>query len=63
MRIVIVGEESAGAQVVRSVHAAEHEIVAVLASHGTGGVAATVKTLAEKLGLATLPAASVLTRN
>jgi methionyl-tRNA formyltransferase len=59
MRIVIIGEESAGAQVLRSVAGSEHEVAAVLTSDGTGGVAATVKALAAKLGVATLPAASV----
>jgi len=59
LKIVIVGQESAGAQVLRSLVAKGSEIAAVLTSDGTGGVTGPVKALAERLDIRTFPASSV----
>jgi methionyl-tRNA formyltransferase len=59
MKIVIVGEESAGVQALRSVVSAGHEIPAVLTSDYATGAAGPVKALAAKLGVLTLQAARV----
>jgi methionyl-tRNA formyltransferase len=60
LRIVLVGQEAPGAQLLRALHASSHEVVAVLTQEPDAkGGPASLSGLATRLGLETLPAALV----
>lgn len=59
LRVLIAGEEAAGAHILRAVARSQHEVVAVLTRSGAGGVPAPVAGVAERLGVPVLPAADV----
>jgi len=59
VRVLLVGEESAGIQVLRALAASDHELVAVLTTEPTRGGGSTVSAVAESLGVARLPSEAV----
>jgi methionyl-tRNA formyltransferase len=56
MNVVLAAEESAGLQMLRSLAASQHRLVAVFAAPPTGGAAASVWNVSTSLGLETRPA-------
>jgi methionyl-tRNA formyltransferase len=60
VRVLLVGEESAGIQVLRSLAGGRHKLVAVLTTEPTRGGGSTVSAVADSLGVRRLPSEAVV---